>query len=186
VGLLNRIKDPVTGTGRVVWARPGSGSKTDVQLAVQALGVESFEAMYTVEAPSHRPLISGASVPVTFDRERHQRLRIEWEEVPPAAAPGPSAPPAHAPAVEPLQTAFPGGSVSFSRQVVDARDRPDLLAPFEAMTGLDLDGDGRVQGQTTGDDTIDRLERLTRLREQGLLNDAEFAAEKKKILGPEL
>jgi putative oligomerization/nucleic acid binding protein len=183
VGLFNRIKDPVTGTGRVVWARPGSGSRTEVQLAVQALGVESFEAMYTVEAPRDRPLVAGASVPITFDRERHQRLRIEWDQVPAAAAP---APPAREPVAEPSETAFPAGSLSFSSQVVDARDRPDLLAPFEAMTGMDLDGDGRVPGQTTGDDTIDRLERLARLREQGLLNDAEFAAEKKKILGPEL
>jgi hypothetical protein len=211
MGLLNRIKDPVSGTARVVWARPGSGSKTEAQLSITAIGVDPFEAMYTFEAPKGKAATPGASLPVTFDQERHDRLRIEWDDVPEtgpttAVAPAPAAPagvpPAAAGMVEQFQKSFPGGSVSFQTRVVDARTQPELLKPFEQMTGMDLDGDGKVGGAAGtpaapgggaawqvmsssggGDSTIDRLERLANLHESGALTDAEFAAEKAKLLG---
>jgi hypothetical protein len=212
MGLLNRIKDPVSGTARVVWARPGSGSKTEAQLTITAIGVDPFEAMYTFEAPKGKAATPGASLPVTFDRERHERLRIEWDDVPEAGptttiAPSPTAPapagvpPAAAGMAERFEKSFPGGSVSFQTRIIDARNQPELLKPFEAMTGMDLDGDGKVGGgagtaapgggagwqvmssSSGGDPTIDRLERLAKLHESGALTDAEFAAEKAKILG---
>jgi hypothetical protein len=214
MAFFNRIKDPVTGTARVVWARPGSGSKTEAHLSITAIGVDPFEAMYTFEAPKGKAATTGASLPVTFDRERHERLRIEWNDVPetgPATTvtPSPAAPatpagvpPEAAGMVEGFRQAFPGGSVSFQTRVIDAHNQPDLLKPFEAMTGMDLDGDGKVGGSTGipaapgsgggwqvtassggGSDTISRLERLADLHESGALSDAEFAAEKAKVLG---
>lgn len=37
--------------------------------------------------------------------------------------------------------------------------------------------------QAAGDAVVDQLERLARLRDQGVLSDAEFAAQKARILG---
>jgi hypothetical protein len=214
VGLFNRIKDPVSGTARVVWARAASGSKTEAQLSITAIGVDPFEAMYTFEAPKGKAAIPGASLPVTFDSERHDRLRIEWSDVPessagasaapvsPTPATPPGVPPEAAGVLETFRKSFPGGSVSFQTQVIDGRNQPELLKPFEDMTGMDLDGDGKVGSgpgtlaapggaggwqvaASTGGaaDTITRLERLARLHESGALSDAEFAAEKAKVLG---
>jgi hypothetical protein len=44
-------------------------------------------------------------------------------------------------------------------------------------------GVGRVRGQTAQEDRLAALERLGRLHEQGVLTDAEFAAEKARLVG---
>ena len=41
---------------------------------------------------------------------------------------------------------------------------------------------GRVRGGTAEEDRLAALERLGRLREQGVLSDEEFAAEKAKLV----
>ncbi len=52
------------------------------------------------------------------------------------------------------------------------------------MTGAVIDrGDASPAPAAAAPDPLERLERLGRLREQGVLTDAEFAAEKAKILG---
>jgi hypothetical protein len=65
----------------------------------------------------------------------------------------------------------------------------------EQALGIDLDGDGKVAGVTVGatappgaqsvagDDRIAQLERLAKLRDQGVLSSTEFEAEKQRVLG---
>jgi hypothetical protein len=68
----------------------------------------------------------------------------------------------------------------------------EALEAAEAMTGRDLDGDGKVAERPSGatafaispePDPISELERLQRLRESGALTEAEFAEQKRRILG---
>lgn len=77
---------------------------------------------------------------------------------------------------------------------------PDMRAGLEQMLGIDLDGDGRVGGSAGAaagpefgapgwsapgapDDRLAQLERLAALHRSGALTDAEFAAEKRRLLG---
>lgn len=83
-----------------------------------------------------------------------------------------------------------------------AADIPaDLRDGIEQMLGVDIDGDGRIGGAGTApssgfgfgqpagwsspatDDRVAQLERLAALHRSGALTDAEFAAEKRRLLG---
>ncbi len=102
-----------------------------------------------------------------------------------------------------------GGQAQIVNLSGEAPD-PAKIAKLEQMLGRDLDGDGgigTVGGVAAGlipgtsmpgqglapppagpppaspDDRVAALERLAVLREKGLLTDAEFAAEKQRILG---
>jgi len=68
-------------------------------------------------------------------------------------------PPEAAEIVEQLTDMFPGATVTVDEPV-----------------GVSID-------KLRGDDRISRLERLAKLREQGALTEAEFQAEKARILG---
>jgi hypothetical protein len=93
--------------------------------------------------------------------------------------------------VDQLKDQFPGADVQV--QTVDLSQNPEARAQVigmaEAATGQDLDGDGVVQkpgsaAATSGaDDRIAQLERIAKLREQGVLSQAEMEAEKARILG---
>jgi hypothetical protein len=108
---------------------------------------------------------------------------------------------------------FPGTAVGQPVVMVDGRPAtPAEIQAYEAQTGLDLDGDGRIAGgqpappggiasiiaAATGaaapapstpppaagaDDRIEALERLVALRDAGALTEAEFQAEKARLLG---
>jgi len=57
---------------------------------------------------------------------------------------------------------------------------------FCAFCGHNFDGDGgpgQLQLPEAGGSRIEKLERLTALKEKGALNDAEFENEKRRILG---
>jgi hypothetical protein len=71
----------------------------------------------------------------------------------------PEIPPEAAEIVEQLTEMFPGATVTVNEPVEVSLD------------------------QLRGDDRISQLERLAKLREQGILTDSEFQAEKARILG---
>ena len=71
--------------------------------------------------------------------------------------------------------------------VVD-RDMPGDHLGGQRQDGIilaveDLDEDHAEREKLSGDEILARLERLAKLREQGILSDEEFQAAKKKILG---
>jgi Short C-terminal domain len=77
-------------------------------------------------------------------------------------------PPEAAEIVEQLTDMFPGASVTV--------DEPIELNVEDIVRGSTGGGGG-------GGDRISQLERLARLREQGALTEAEFQAEKARVLG---
>lgn len=204
-----RMKDPVRGTAQVVGStRPphnASFGNCKLTLVVQADGVEptpvEYQNLLTPVSKWPRP---GMSLPVTVDRANPERISIEWDEI----ATGADAAAAQAQAmadamkaggaagasadasgvVGQIQQMFPGATV----QVMGGgQPSPEQIAKLERVTGRDLDGDGQVGGPAPAaaaaapdpDDRIEQLERLAKLRESGALSDAEFEAEKRRVLG---
>jgi hypothetical protein len=85
-------------------------------------------------------------------------------------------------------------AVTVNAEAFDPSDpaHREALDAAEAATGMDLDGDGTVAERPAGatafsvapdTDQISQLERLQRLREAGALTDAEFAEQKRRVLG---
>jgi hypothetical protein len=195
MGLFNRIKDPVEGTAQVAGCTAYSGEgvyqNIRMNLVVQALGVEPFTLEHKCLVHAQKWPSPGQMLPVVFDRQRHQRLKIKWDEV----AEGRDVSRERA---EAMRDALAGGAAGEvagmpGAQVIDLRGDPNrdaILRSLEAATGQDLDGDGRIGGVAPatppGDSDGDRLaqlERLARLRDSGALTDEEFAAEKRRLLG---
>ena len=70
-----------------------------------------------------------------------------------------------------------------------------MISALEAATGMDVDGDGQVgdtppassatspPSSAPAEDPIAKLERLAKLRDEGVLTDEAFAAQKRRLLG---
>jgi Short C-terminal domain len=209
MGLFSkRMKDPVRGTAQVVGStrapHNASFGNCKLTLVVQADGVPptpvEHQNLLTPTSKWPRP---GMSLPVTVDRANPERISIEWDEIATGGETAAAQAQAMADAmrargaggagdasgvVGQIQQMFPGATV----QVMGGdQPSPEQIAKLERFTGQDLDGDGQVGGAPPAaavpepdvDDRIEQLERLAKLRESGALSDAEFNAEKKRVLG---
>jgi hypothetical protein len=87
VGLFTkwRMKEPVAGTAQVVsaTANRGDSSWQDVQmtLVVQAEGVPAEPVRHSCMCRADRWPSPGDVLPVTVDRRKPKRLKVEWDEV---------------------------------------------------------------------------------------------------------
>jgi hypothetical protein len=202
VGLFDRMKDPVRGTANVVSATPLDRSshgtaRCTMELIVQADGLTPTAVTHRDDdTPVERWPSSGAMLPVTVDREKPERLRVEWDEAPMAnasalaAVPTPSPPPAEhhsirdehpeippeaAAIVDQLTSMFPGATVNVAE--------PTVVHLSDKITGdasTVLAGLANALGEG---DEVSQLERLAKLHESGALTDGEFAEAKAKLLG---
>lgn len=187
-----RIKNGVAGTAQVVGSSHYSGrgvyENCQLQLVVQAEGIPAYSTTHTQLCPGRKWPHAGTVLPVTISRSDPHKLRIDFDQVPEAHDQLAAAAEAQAAM---LRGETPvGGSVTPNVQFVGGSPAdldPDKRAKLEHMLGIDLDGDGVVgAGQPVaagGDDRVARLERLAALRQSGALTDAEFEAEKARILG---
>jgi hypothetical protein len=181
------MKDPVRGTARVVAASEldrGTIGSTDcsMHLIVQAEGLPATAVEHTDwTTPTEKWPCAGMTLPVTVDRADPDEIRIEWDEVSRTqdvlraetetlaasvrTGAGPALPeaPEAAGVVSPLPRPSPGATVTVGDAAV-------------------VDWDGGIPGPPPPEDRLARLERLARLHEQGALSDAEFAAEKRRVL----
>jgi hypothetical protein len=127
-----------------------------MNLVVTVPGQPSTAVEVTLRAHYTRWPFAGMTLPVETSRGDASRLRVLWDEVP---------------------VTIDGHEAS-----------PDEIARFEALTGMDLNGDG-VIGVASGapgaapDDRVAQLERLAALHTSGALTDAEFATERRRVLG---
>jgi hypothetical protein len=109
----------------------------------------------------------GTTLPVVVDRENPERIDVQWQDIQTvdermAEAPGPAAPGA------------PGGG---QPQVIDLRGTEAAEQIRAALAGAGPAGSGNVV-----EDRIASLERISKLRDSGVLSEAEFEAEKARIL----
>lgn len=175
--------------GRAVW------QSCSLQLVVQAEGVVSPTAV-EIHTLVHRDRwpTPGMTLPVTIDPANPQNVRIEWDEVQ-------SSTDRSRMTAEALAATMRGEGAGISAQVpggatvinLSGQDLSELSEEKKAklrMLGIDPNGLAAAQGTAAasptasgGDqDRVARLERLAKLRESGALTDAEFEAEKKKVL----
>src|SRR3982074_2861162 len=86
MGLFSRIKDPVQGIANVVgaerWDGRASKGPCQVELGVQAPGVEPFSCTQTFSVWADRWPHPGDNLPVTFDRAKPERMEVDWDRLP--------------------------------------------------------------------------------------------------------
>jgi hypothetical protein len=210
----------VDGTATVVGyseqhVQKGANVVLSAQVIVEAEGLASTTVDAKPEVPmSWMPVKTGTVWPVQVDRANPERLKFLWDRVQPPAGATPVAPPAPI-AGNPFVTqsvqsfAFPPSIQVFGGSMRQAKQGLDMA---EQMTGMDLDGDGKVAGgaaptapnpfaawMTPGafrppgmappaaaapaDDPVSKLERLAKLLDAGDITREEFDAQKKRILG---
>jgi len=202
-----KIKDPVRGTAQVVGCTGMSEDATSqtcgMQLVVQVPGREPYAVEHDQMFKASRWPSPGMTLPVTVSASDPNHLRVETKEMPDwedtarqqAEQLAESMRGGGQPGV------VPGGTPNV--QIVGLSGDPEAaaqaIARAEQATGMDLNADGTIGAATpagagaaagaAGGDAveptqhIEQLERLAELKKSGALSEAEFAAEKAKLLG---
>jgi Short C-terminal domain len=175
VGLFDKIRDPISGIAQVVGcdAAPTAalGMPCRVQLVVQGAGIAPFSVDQTVEPPAGKWPTQGQSLPVTFDRNHTDRLRVEWDQIGAGAtaapASTPTAPTAPTPAMPDVGLTTPPVTTTTTSTVIGTSvggapmqyqqfggampdQAKEAIARAEKMMNMDLDGDGTVAGAPAG------------------------------------
>ncbi len=65
----------------------------------------------------------------------------------------------------------------------DAQIAAERDQAYESQTSQEAPPSPQIPQQATADDTVEQLKGLAELKEQGILTEEEFAAQKAKILG---
>jgi Short C-terminal domain len=168
VGLFDKIRDPISGIAQVVGCDPAPtaalGMPCRVQLVVQGAGIAPFSVDQTVEPPAGKWPTQGQSLPVTFDRNHTDRLRIDWDQIGAGAGATPAAP---TPAMPDVTLTTPPVTTTTTSTVIGTsvdgapmqyqqfagampEQAKEAIARAEKMMNMDLDGDGTVAGAPAG------------------------------------
>ena len=158
------IKDGLKGVGVVqsssVPTPEAQMYNATIWLDVTVEGREPYRVKHECMVKAGKHPWPGQTLPVVVDRGNPERIDIQWQE---------------------LQTVdermAAGGPAAGQPQVIDMRGT-DLA---EQLRGA-LAGAAPESGGNMVEDRIAQLERLSKLRESGVLSDAEFEAEKARIL----
>ena len=85
MSFLHPIKDPVDGVAHVVGVSAVDPQfmrqPCTMQLVIQAQGVPAFPLKDDFEIWTNQWPDPGDVLPVTFDREHHERIKIHWDQV---------------------------------------------------------------------------------------------------------
>jgi hypothetical protein len=200
---LKSIKDPVDGTLHVVSASmpPWNASASNYSLTgvIQAPGIPASPVEHSGLASTSKWPQAGADLPVTVERAQPTKFIIRWDEVDSSSTQATRLADQLAQSMNQAgaggaQSGAPGGAVSSSGIVIDARSDPALRQQVLGMLkgqGIDVDqlraaGAGAGAGASTGGPVgadVELLEKLSELHEKGVLTDQEFAEQKAKIVG---
>lgn len=166
-----------------------------MQLVVQAEGVPATSLRETDMVRADKWPSPGMTLPVTVDRSDPTRIKIEWDEV--ERSQDRAARNADALAAMMRGEAPSPGAMGANVQVVNASGTDPRLLPEEKkaklrMLGIDPDelavrqGFGPAPVSADSDDEVDeqlaRLTKLGQLRDAGVLTQAEFEEQKRRIL----
>jgi hypothetical protein len=220
---MKRIKDPVRGSAQIVTMTqaPDNASSANcrMQLVVSVPGHASYaiDDEYLIKVKKWPS--PGQTLPIEASQSDPTKFKILWDEIQSwevqgaaqaeqlAAAMNQQPPPV------PPEGQPPTGQGGSAMVMINGRPAtPEELKQYEVMTGMDLDGDGKIaggaaapggglQGMIAGamaaaqqgmppgpdqpgkaDDRVAALERLAALKASGTLTDAEFETEKQRIL----
>jgi hypothetical protein len=194
VGLLGdmfkgvRMKEPVRGQAQVVscsgYRGDGVFQNCRMQLVVSADGVPPTAVQHNELVNRNRWPTPGMPLPVTVDRSNPQKLKIEWDEVESSRDRGARNAEAMAAAMRGEGGAPLGALGAANVNVVNlgGRDLSQLSEEQKAklrMLGIDPPP---AAAADEVDERLARLEKLGRLKQQGLLTEAEFEEQKRRIL----
>lgn len=202
MGLLDafsRIKDPVQGTAQVVSTsyppHDATSANCRMHLVVTVPGVPAFPVDEQFMVKLSKWPSPGDVLPIEASQSEPTKFKIKWKEVRTGAEDGAALAQQMAAMMnqQPGQAPMPGVPGQPTVMVDGRQATPEEIQQYEAMTGMDIDGDGRIAGgaaagqapgaQPAGTtDRVAALERLAALKASGALTDAEFDAEKARIL----
>jgi hypothetical protein len=173
------MKDPVAGTAQVVSAtRPSGDSSWEnvrMTLTVRGDGVPPTAVEHRCMCRADRWPSPGDVLPITIDRAKPKRLKVEWGEVESGRARAWEA-------AEAAAAAERGGATAAEPPAVPGVDMDALRSAFPGAT-IEVETVDRAGGAADPADRVAILERLAKLHESGALSDAEFEAEKARLLG---
>jgi len=213
---MKRIKDPVRGSAQIVTMTAAPDNATSgtcrMQLVVSVPGHASYalDDQYIVKVKKWPS--PGQTLPIEASQSDPTKFKILWDEIQAWDVTGAAQAQQIAQAMNQQPPTSVTGQTHSSMVMINGRPAtPAELQQYEQMTGMDLDGDGKIaggadapagglqgmiagamsaaQGMAVGpdqpekaDDRVAALERLAALRQSGALTEAEFEAEKARIL----
>lgn len=174
-------------SGRILAVGRQDGNATDtwgeVLLSVAAPDSPRYGARYTGWVPAAKMKVEWWDVPVDVDPKRPEKVKIRWDEVAGIEVIAPLI----REASERLEAQLAAGPMTTSPQAFQGllNTIPDPARRAEAEQQL-AEGLRRAAGEppaAAAPDPLDELTRLGERREAGELTEAEFAAEKARLLG---
>jgi hypothetical protein len=154
---LKRIKDPVRGSAQIVsmTQAPDNASSGNcrMQLVVSVPGHPSFaiDDQYIVKVKKWPS--PGQTLPIEASQSDPAKFKILWDEIVPWDQRGAAQAQQIAEAMNQQQAPPPPGGVppvggvSSAMVMINGQPAtPEQLSQYEAMTGMDLDGDGKIAG----------------------------------------
>lgn len=197
-----RLTDPVSGTAHVVSAsmppyHSRGGGMCEMNLVITIPGQHSVAVRKANIVHLSTWPMPGTTLPILAERSDPRKYHILWDQVASGAQSGAARAEQIAERINAggqVADAGTGPSSAFigmpaSVTINGQPATPEALAAFEAMTGMDLNGDG-VVGRRGGQamdgnaatDGTDRLRRLQALRDGGLISETEYQAKRAQIL----
>ncbi|HWM75640.1 MAG TPA: SHOCT domain-containing protein [Nocardioides sp.] len=219
---MKRIKDPVRGSVQIVTMTQAPDNATSANCRMQLVVSVPGHASYAID---DEYLIKvkkwpspGQTLPIEASQSDPTKFKILWDEIQSWEVQGAAQAEQLAAAMNQQPPVSPEGQPplgqgSSAMVMINGRPAtPEELRQYEVMTGMDLDGDGKIaggapaqggglQGMIAGamaaaqqgtppgpdrpgkvDDRVAALERLAALKASGALTDAEFETEKQRIL----
>ena len=219
---MKRIKDPVRGSAQIVTMTQAPDNATSANCRMQLVVSVPGHASYAID---DEYLIKvkkwpspGQTLPIEASQSDPTKFKILWDEIQSWEVQGAAQAEQLAAAMNQQPPVSPEGQPplgqgSSAMVMINGRPAtPEELRQYEVMTGMDLDGDGKIaggapaqggglQGMIAGamaaaqqgtppgpdrpgkvDDRVAALERLAALKASGALTDAEFETEKQRIL----
>lgn len=216
MGLLDgfkRIKDPVRGSAQIVSStqapQGASSGNCRMHLVISVPGHPAFPVDDNFIVKVKKWPSPGQTLPIAASQSDPTKFKILWDEIQnwdtgAASQAQQLAAAMNQPPPPPPEGQPPAGQAGTPTVMINGRPAtPEELKQYEVMTGMDLDGDGRIAGGAAAppgglqsmiagamaqqgppaDDRVAALERLAALKASGALTETEFAAEKARILG---
>jgi Short C-terminal domain len=206
VGLLGdlfsgKMEDPVDGTAQIVSCtgyHEGAMQNCRMQLVLSGEGVEPTAVEHSALIHNRRWPHPGMTLPAKIDRANPKKFKVDFKAIPDSRESAQGSAEAMAAAMR-GEGGGAGGAAGMGAggaQVINLsggdlsqlsdEQRQKLAALGIDPTALGAGASAAAGGQPApagGDDTLEKLQKLADLRDRGALTDAEFADEKKKLLG---
>jgi hypothetical protein len=161
----------------------GLGMRGEILLSVHMPGRGRYGLRWKGTIHGLKLLAEWSDVPVTIDPGRPDKVEILWDEIPSGLAEVTGRLHAAGDDLRSQIAAAPASDAAMFQQLISAAI-PDAgqRAAVQQQIASALQGSPAVP-QPAAPDPLDQLEQLAKLRDAGALTDAEFAAEKARVLG---